>query len=406
MAMATSKKAGTLGLYGFRHRKENSYADYWIANSYNIKDDKIWDVLGKYGMKSIILGLPPTYPIQEINGCLVSGFITPDTSVDFTYPPELKDEIREKVGDYIIDANFRTEEKTKLLKEILEMTEIHFNTIKYLLKNKEWNFCQFIIIGLDRMHHAFWKYFDSLHSKYVPGNEFENVIKNYYKLLDHHVGEILELLDDDTLVIIASDHGAKAMKGCLCVNMALEKLGFLKFRSKPKPKSKLENTDIDWNKTYAWGWGGYYARIFLNIKDREPNGVIPPEDYEIWREKISESLKQIKDPEGNSMNTIVLKPEEIYEKLNGDYPDLIVYFDDLNWRSAGTVGYESMYLDENDTGPDDAVHDYYGIFIIYDPRKKIGKDLGTRNILDITPTILEFFGIEIPKDMEGKVIKY
>jgi len=65
-----------------------------------------------------------------------------------------------------------------------------------------------------------------------------------------------------------------------------------------------------------------------------------------------------------------------------------------------------MYLDENDTGPDDAVHDYYGIFIIYDPKRKISKKLPTQNILDIAPTALNFLGVEIPKDLEGKIIEF
>jgi predicted AlkP superfamily phosphohydrolase/phosphomutase len=101
-----------------------------------------------------------------------------------------------------------------------------------------------------------------------------------------------------------------------------------------------------------------------------------------------------------------LEKHLLYDVIRGDAPDLMVYFDNLNWRSAGTVGYESMYLDENDMGPDDAVHDYFGIFIIYDPKKKIGKQIETQNILDIAPTILDIFGIEIPKDMEGKIIKF
>ncbi|MFX1237247.1 MAG: alkaline phosphatase family protein, partial [Promethearchaeota archaeon] len=149
MVMSTGKNAGKLGLYGFRHRKQNSYNEFWIANSFNVKEPKIWDILGKKGLKSIILGVPPTYPVQEINGHLVSGFITPDTNVDFTFPPELKQEIQENVGDYVLDANFRTENKDDLLVEINQMTKLHFDTVKYLLKNKDWDFCQFVVIGLD-----------------------------------------------------------------------------------------------------------------------------------------------------------------------------------------------------------------------------------------------------------------
>ena len=406
MVMSTGKSPGKLGIYGFRHRKENSYTDFWVANSNTIKEPKIWDILGEKGYKSILLGIPPTYPPKPINGCLVTGFITPDSLSDFTYPPELKEEISKIVDNYIFDVNFRTEQKEQLLIDIYKMTKIHFSVIKYLIKNKEWDYCQFVIIGLDRMHHAFWKYYDKNHHKYKKGNIFESAIKNFYKYLDKEIGEIISLLDEDTVIIIASDHGAKAMKGCLCVNMALEKLGLLKFKEKSKPRTMLEDAKIDWSKTYAWGWGGYYARIFLNIKGREENGIIDPKKYEEWRDKISKLLKTIPDKNGKPMNTKIYKPDELFNVVNGDAPDLMVYFDDLNWRSAGTVGYDSMYLDENDTGPDDAVHDYHGIFIINDPEKKVGMEIGTKKIEDIAPTILNVFRIPKPKDMEGNIIEF
>ncbi|GAG86004.1 unnamed protein product, partial [marine sediment metagenome] len=268
------------------------------------------------------------------------------------------------------------------------MTEVQFKTIKYLMKCKKWNYFKFVIIGLDRFHHAFWKYYDKTHHKYEPGNKFEYEMRNYYKFLDKEVGEILHLLDNNTTVLIVSDHGAKAMKGLICVNMALKKLGLLKFKKRPKPGTKIESAEIDWNKTHAWGWGGYYARIFLNVEGRESNGIIKKKNYEKMRDKIIKQIKSIKDNKGNSLNTKVHKPEDFYSVIRGDAPDLMVYFDDLNWRSAGTVGYDSMYLSENDTGLDDAIHDYYGIFIIYDPKKKIGKNLGIKNILDIAPTSL------------------
>ncbi|MFX1311009.1 MAG: alkaline phosphatase family protein [Promethearchaeota archaeon] len=406
MVMSTGKKAGTLGLYGFRHRKENSYDDFWIATSYKIKEPKVWDIIAEKGLKSCILGIPPTYPVQPINGHLVSGFITPDITSNYTYPPELKEEISKNVGRYILDANFRVENKTILLNEIYEMTEIQFKTVKYLMQNKEWDYFKFVIIGLDRFHHAFWKYYDKTHHKYTPGNEFEGEMKKYYKYLDQEIGEILELVSDDTITMIVSDHGVKAMKGLICINMALEELGFLKFKTKPKPGTRLVDADIDWENTYAWGWGGYYARVFLNVEGREPHGIVPKKDYEKVRDKIIEELKSIKDNNGNPLNTLVYKPEDLYEDLNGDTPDLMVYFDDLNWRSAGTVGYDSMYLDENDTGPDDAVHDWYGVYIIYNPLKSIGKNLGIRNILDIAPTSLQFLGVKVPEDMKGNIINF
>ena len=120
---------------------------------------------------------------------------------------------------------------------------------------------------------------------------------------------------------------------------------------------------------------------------------------------MAEKLRNIKDPSGKSMNTIVYKIEDLFPEQKGNPPDLMVYFDDLNWRSAGTLGYDSIYLEENDTGPDSAVHDYYGLFMMYDPSKKIGKQISDINIIDVAPTILKILDFPIPKEMEGKIIK-
>jgi predicted AlkP superfamily phosphohydrolase/phosphomutase len=337
---------------------------------------------------------------------MISGFMAPDTTSDYTYPPELKHEIEENVGDYILDISFRSDDKEQILAELYKMSEIQFKTVKYLMNNKDWNLFLFVIIGLDRMHHAFWKYYDKDHLKYEKDNIYETEMRKYYQYLDKKIGEIIELLNDDTPVMIVSDHGAKAMKGCISVNMVLESLGLLKFKGKAEPGTRFENSNIDWNNTYAWGWGGYEARIFLNVKDREANGIIEKEDYEEMRNSIADKIKTIKDDNGNPMNTKVYKPEDLYQTVLGNPPDLIVYFDDLNWRSVGTVGYNTMYLMDNDTGPDDAVHDYYGIYILYNPKNKTGKNLGVKNIIDIAPTILNIFGITNTNDREGEIIKF
>ena len=81
----------------------------------------------------------------------------------------------------------------------------------------------------------------------------------------------------------------------------------------------------------------------------------------------------------------------------------MIYFDDLYWRSAGTLGHGTKYLLENDTGPDDAVHAQDGIFILYDPKNRtsVRKDA---SILDIAPTILDELGLAVPEDMRGNII--
>ncbi|NVM56431.1 MAG: alkaline phosphatase family protein, partial [Candidatus Helarchaeota archaeon] len=324
---------------------------------------------------------------------------------EYTYPPELKDEIQEKFGDYIFDVEFRTDKKKELSENLFKMAENHFNTIKYMIRNKPWDLFWFVEIGLDRVNHGFWHFADNNHKKYQKGSEYEDFIKDFYIFIDKKIGELLKLIDKETIVLMVSDHGAKAMKGCFCVNEWLINNNYITLNSRPPPGTRFEDADINWSKTKAWGWGGYYARIFLNVKEREEFGIIDMKDYEKERDILIEKIKNIKDPSGNPMKNNVFKVEDIFPEQEGDPPDLMVYFDDLSWRSAGTIGYDSPYLKETDIGPDEAVHDYFGIFAMYDPKKKVGKNISEVNILDIAPTILNFFNVRIPEEMEGRVIR-
>jgi predicted AlkP superfamily phosphohydrolase/phosphomutase len=262
----------------------------------------------------------------------------------------------------------------------------------------------FVEIGVDRIHHAFWKFHDKNHPKYEPKNKYEDVVKNYYKFVDKKIGELLDLVDDDTYILVVSDHGTAGMKGCVCINEWMIQEGYLSVKKYPDRQTDIDKSEIDWSKTTAWGWGGYYARIFLNVKDRETNGIIPQDQYEMKREELRQKLLHIKGPNGETFDTKVYTPEELYIKSIGDKPDLMVYFDNPYWRSAGTIGHKSLYLDENDTGPDDSVHWFDGIIILYNKKKSNKKQINRMSIYDVAPTILHMMGSKVPGDMTGKVI--
>ena len=401
--MATGRDPGELGLYGFRHRKSYEYNKMWIANSTAVKAKTVWDYLGEQGKQSILVGVPPSYPPKPVKGELISCFITPSSEKSYTYPEELKAEIEKHFGPFLFDVVFRTEDRSEVLKEIYRMTEYHFKVADYLLDRQDWSLFWLVEIGVDRMHHAFWKFMDKNHHLYQPGNSFESAIYDYYQFLDEKIGQLLKKIDQNTAVLVVSDHGAKGMKGAFCVNDWLIEQGDLVISEPPVRGQSVDNLKIDWKRTRAWGWGGYYARIFLNVEGREPQGIIKPDDYETVRDELASRLKAIRGPRGEEWQTVVIKPQEHYPVVNGDYPDLMVYFDDLYWRSAGTLGYGSLYLEENDTGPDDAVHDYNGIYILYDPDQPGG---GKKNasIIDIAPTVLKLLGGPAVPDLKGQVI--
>jgi len=337
---------------------------------------------------------------------MVTCFLTPDTNSNYTYPESLKGEIRSWVGEYLLDVdNFRTEEKDKLLEQIYEMTEKQFNVALHLLTEKEWDFFMMVEMGVDRIHHGFWKFHDPKHAKFEPGSKYENAIRDYYVYVDQKVGELLSHIDSETTVLVVSDHGAKAMVGGVCVNEWLMEKGYLHLKEKPAGVIPLGKAKVDWKRTMAWGEGGYYSRIFLNVKGREPEGVIAPSDYERIRENLRKALEAITDDRGITIGTKVYKPEEIYSEVRRIPPDLIVYFGNLSWRSVGSIGLGSILTFENDTGPDDANHDTHGIFIMKGTNVKARGLREGLNLLDVAPTVLNLMGVEVPGDMEGRVIE-
>jgi predicted AlkP superfamily phosphohydrolase/phosphomutase len=410
-SMLSSKDPGTLGFYGFRNRADHSYDRMNIATGNAIHEKRVWDVLSEANKSSIVVGVPQTYPIKPLNGCLISSFLTPTTDRQYTYPNELRYEINQVLNgaDYDVDVRqFRTEDKDFLLEQIQEMTEKRFAVIKHLLQEKPWEFFMFVEIGLDRIHHGMWKFWDPAHHKYEPGNPYEDAIPEYYRYLDRELGEVLEMLDDDTVVMVVSDHGAQSMEGGFAVNEWLRREGLLVLKEEPRYEGPVpfEKVEVDWEKTTAWGAGGYYARIFMNVEGREPQGKIPADEYEKTRNEIKERIEAIVDHEGQPMGSVAFKPQDLYREVRNVAPDLMVYFGNLRWRSVGSFGLPDIYTFENDTGPDDANHDQDGVFVLWDPRKDHGgqyvKDL---QLMDVAPTTLDIMDVPIPSDMQGKVVE-
>jgi predicted AlkP superfamily phosphohydrolase/phosphomutase len=191
------------------------------------------------------------------------------------------------------------------------------------------------------------------------------------------------------------------MDGGIRVNEWLRSEGLLATAREPEGAERLADVGIDWSRTTAWGDGGYYGRIFLNVRGREPEGTIAPEDYERVRDDLRRRLEAIPDENGSPIGTRAYTPEELYEKVDGVAPDLIVLFGDLLWRAVGTVGgAEGIHTFENDTGPDDANHAQDGLLIL----KAAGIQPGARermHLLDVAPTVLELLGLPVPAAMRG-----
>jgi len=404
MCLATSQDPGSLGVYGFRNRSDYSYSALGTVNSKSIPQFAIWDQVGLQGKKSIIIGVPPSYPPRKINGICVGCFLTPDPDKNlYTFPASAQVQIEKLVGSYPVDVKeFRTDQKDWLLKEIYAMSHKHFEVVRYFLRNSDWDFFQFVEIGLDRIHHGFWQFHDPLHVQFEAGNRYERVIRDYYLYLDQELGKILDILNEDIIVMVVSDHGAQRLNGGFCINEWLIRENWLVLNQYPNEVMAFNKLAVNWEKTRVWSEGGYYARIFFNVKGREPHGLIDRSDYEAFRDEVKAKLEATVDDNGKPMGTQVFKPERIYRSVNNIAPDLIVHFGGLFWRSIGSVGYPAIHVQENDTGPDACNHAQFGAFILSTPGSGLRGEIKNAHLLDVAPTLLQLGGYDIPDSMQGK----
>jgi len=401
--MLSSKNPGQLGFYGFRNRKPGEYDGMWIANSAAVKAQRLWDILSSRGKRCAVFNVPQTYPVKPVNGILISSFLTPSTESEYTYPAQLKADIDRAAGGYMIDCeNFRTDDKAGLLEQIYHITDKRFAVAKYLWEREAWDFFMMVYMGSDRIHHGFWKFHDPQHRKFPPGNPFENAIRDYYKHLDEQLGEIIDMAGEDAAIMIVSDHGAKRMEGSFNINDWLIEEGLLTLNVPLDGPPKFSADLVDWPRTIAWAWGGYYSRVFVNVQGREPQGTVAPGEYESVRDDLIKRLTWIRDEQGRVMDTQALRPQDLF---SGPYvqeaPDLFVYLDDLYWRAGQGLGNDDLHSFDTEIGPDDAVHDYDGIFVLALPGEQRGERLPGLQLMDVAPTALKLLGVEIPPDFEG-----
>ena len=400
-SMLTGCDPGELGIYGFRNRRSFAYGDLALATSNWVRRPRVWDRLSQAGRPSLVIGLPQTSPPPPLQGNLVSGFEGP-VEGRYTHPPSLAAEVESITGGYLFDVpDFRRIELSQVVEIVYAMTERRFRLMRRLMASKPWDFALLHEIGPDRIHHCFWRYHDPRHRSSQPSSGFGAVVREYYRFLDSQVAELIAEVGSTAAVLVASDHGVQPMDGGVCVNEVLLDAGLLSLRATPVQPTALSPEMVRWERTTAWAEGGYYARVFLNVRGREPRGTVVPDQMRTARRRVAEALAQVQLPDGRVLHNRVEQPAKLYREVRGIAPDLLVFFQDQRWRSVGSVGTGSHVAAENDTGADGANHAREGMFLLAAP----GAGPATQqraSILDVAPTLLELLGLPPDPRLSGR----
>lgn len=255
----------------------------------------------------------------------------------------------------------------------------------------------------DRVQHMFFRYLDDDHPALRGKDEMEHrhVVRDTYARMDDLLGRVMEKLDDDTVLMVISDHGFKPFRRGVNLNAWLKKEGYLAEKEGADGRDMLQ--DIDWQGTraYAVGFGG----IYLNLKGREAHGSVRPgEEAESLKAEIREKLLTLRDEEEG-----VEAVKEVFDRnivYKGPYvsqaPDLMTGFA-VGYRAAwhsvtGGVGNDVFEDNERAWGGDHNMNpqDVPGIFFC---NRKVSKE--NLHIEDIAPTVLSLFQVPVPGHMDG-----
>jgi predicted AlkP superfamily phosphohydrolase/phosphomutase len=405
----TGKPPADTGIFEYVYRKNFSYNDIHVITSKNLKERSIWEIASQYGVKSAVCYLLLTWPIKPFNGWMICDSLLASLrdSSESVYPKELAKELEDSLGEVppLDLPGFRNLTKEEAIQGLYDLTEKHVSLMKYLLKNKDWRLFFGLIALSDRMNHSFWRYMDRDHRKYEPNSKFQNALKDYYKFVDNKLGEMLNLLDEDTKIIVLSDHGITRMHSRINLTDWLVKEGYLVLKETLKEKKEFKLEMVDWSKTQVFAIGAYEGQIFVNLKGREPEGIVEEADYDSLISSLERKLKDIKGDDRSSLDTKIFKKKDYFKgKCENLAPDIIVYFDNLHYGCNTTlIGNETLWSPNTAKGSDDACHSRQGIFVMNNGKTK--GNLGEISYLDVAPTVLNLLGIKIPKDMNGKIIR-
>ena len=267
--------------------------------------------------------------------------------------------------------------------------------------------CVCVFDGTDRMQHMFWRYLDERHParpSEVP-DVFRTVIEDTYQRMDQLVGRTMaQCSDDDTLLMIVSDHGFNSFRRGVDLNRWLEENGYLVLDDARRDEEHLAG--VDWSRTRAFAIG--LSGIFLNLTGRFEHGIVDPgEEAQRLRDELQQRLGDLIDPaDGSGAIKRVYQARKAYRgPYKEEAPDLIVGYARgyrVAWETA--VGRTSRQIFHDNTkawSGDHCVDPSVVPGVLFCNRKIENEQV---RLLDIAPTVLDLFGIPMPDYMDGRVL--
>ena len=419
-SIATGTWADKHGIYSFR----GVQSDYThrMSTSNDVSRPELWDMLGP----SVVANVPITYPADDVDGKLVTGMMTPEIGEGFTHPPELREEIEERIPNYRIGLSWEQyhDEEEQFLSDLAELTTARRKLLRLLMETDDWRLFFFVFTAPDRLQHLIWDM---------------DVLLGHYREIDDALGEVLDYVEEKGAnLFVVSDHGFGPVDTYVHVNTFLEREGYLTRKggsgrgtlerlglNKDRvrnvingigldekalydhlPDSLVESVasqvpgthelfDVDFSETTAFVHGA--GNLYVNRSDKFDDGVVDPGEVPEVKAQLCARLEGLTDPQTGDAILTVHDGDDLFE-TDPNSPDLVV-------RAAhGYLAANSLTHEVFRDGTMDATHRSEGVVLAWGPSIEAGSTPEDANVTDVAPTVLHSVGEAVPSDADGRVL--
>ena len=376
-ALTTGTNPGKTGVYGFQDREQGSYETYVPMGSH-VMGDRVWDVATDNGRDASVFNVPVTFPPSSRIQRQITGFLSPSVEE----ASSSSDVQRTVEGfDYKVDVNAKLghdDDKTEFIEDAHDTLMARHKTFRHYLKQDDWDLFFGVFMTTDRVNHF-------LFGDYATDGDYAEEFLEFYRTLDAYIGELRDLLDSETTLIIASDHGFTHLTHEVYLNQWLADEGWLAYSA----DEHEELADIH-GETRAYSL--IPGRVFLNLKGREPDGAVPEEEYESVRDELIDDLEGLTGPDGRAVCRRIVRGEETFTGNQTDIaPDLVVIPADGYDLKAGFTDKDDVFA----TGPRNGMHKFENACLF---STSPDLDMAAVDLLDITPTILDLLDVDVAED--------
>lgn len=431
LALATGLNPGKTGVFDYINRAAADSDRMLPISSAYYEKRAVWDHLGKAGYKVGIFNYPTLSPPPAVNGFAVSGM--GGQKGRMCCPATLEQELEEVTGGYENRLNLRSPKYKKNVDRFFEDIDCIISkqstALKFLVREKEWDFFWAVFSFTDWIQHVLWKFIDRTHPLHDPmaSKPVQKKYRDVWRRIDLIIGDLISLLPADSVFMIVSDHGAGPLDSVFYPNTWLHKKGWLKKRKMGWRSFVAERVRL-----FSDGSDNKYVRIIhqvlrdkvmrlsgsIDLIDLGGSLAYSPEHNTMFgcvsltklgkerngfREELIEDIRRLPENVAGIREVEVILPEVIY---SGPYVNLSpdIFFVINNYKTTVEVDLaRDPFVNSPSIDMRTGGHQPDGVFMVrgYGIRQSRLKDL---SVLDIAPTILALFGIDIPSQIDGKVI--